>query len=65
MAYSKSNEKAAAAFVAAIKEIAQKPENLNNLESYLIYNFPVWLAREASTPEDLAAEMQEFAQMEF
>ena len=57
-------EKAAADFVAAIKEIAGKPENLNNLESYLSYHFPEWLRKYASTPDSIAAEMTEFASMD-
>lgn len=51
-------------FVAAIKKIANKPENLDNLESYLSYCFPEWLEKYANTPEKLAAEMAEFANME-
>ena len=57
-------EKAAADFVAAIKEIAGKPENLNNLESYLSYHFPEWLRKYANTPDGIAAEMKEFASMD-
>lgn len=57
-------EKVAADFVEAIKTIAGKPENLNNLESYLTYHFPEWLEKYANTPEGLAAEMKEFANMD-
>ena len=57
-------EKAAAVFVEAIKTISTKPANLDNLESYLSYHFPVWLKRWANTPEAIAAEMREFANME-
>ena len=56
--------KAAADFVNAIKTIANKPENLNNLEWYLSNHFSVWLEKFANTPEDIAAEMREFAEME-
>ena len=56
--------KAAADFVNAIKTIANKPENLDNLESYLSYHFSEWLEKYANTPEDMAAEMREFAEME-
>lgn len=56
--------KAAPDFVNAIKTIANKPENLDNLESYLSYHFAVWLEKYANTPEDMAAEMREFAEME-
>lgn len=56
--------KAAADFVGAIKLIATKPDNLDNLESYLSHHFPEWVSRWANSPEDLAAEMKEFARME-
>lgn len=56
--------KAAAVFVAAIKEIASKPDNLDNLESYLTQHFPEWLRRYANSPEDIAAELEQFARME-
>lgn len=56
--------KAAVDFVNAIKTIANKPENLDNLESYLWYYFAEWLEKYASTPEDMAAEMRKFAEME-
>lgn len=56
--------KAAADFIAAIKAIAGKPENLENLESYLTMHFSAWLTKYARTPDELAAEMKEFANME-
>ena len=56
--------KAAADFVGAIKLIATKPDNLDNLESYLSHHFPEWVSRWANSPEDLATEMKEFARME-
>ena len=56
--------KAAEDFVNAIKTIANKPENLDNLELYLSYHFSEWLEKYANTPEDMAAEMREFAEME-
>ena len=57
-------EKQAEEFCEAIRTLANKPENLNNLESYLTYNFDKWLTTWANTPENLAAEMKEFAEME-
>ena len=54
----------AAQFCNAIREIANKPENLQNLESYLEWHFDKWLEKYASTPDGMAAEMSEFAQME-
>lgn len=59
------NENAARVFIQAIKTIAEKPENLDNLESYLSYHFPVWLEKYANTPEGIAAEMKNFAEMNF
>ena len=55
---------AAAQFVAAIKTIAEKPENLDNLELYLSLHFGEWLKKYANTPEWMAAEMRDFAEME-
>ena len=57
-------EKQAAEFCEAIRTLANNTENLNNLESYLTYNFDKWLTTWANTPEDLAEEMKEFAEME-
>ena len=54
----------AAQFCDAIRELASKPENLQNLESYLEYHFETWMKKYASTPDDMAAEMSNFAQME-
>ena len=51
-------------FCNAIRELANKPENLQNLESYLSWHFDKWLEKFASTPDDMAAEMSNFAQME-
>ena len=57
-------EKQATQFCEAIRALANKPENLNNLESYLTYNFDKWLKTWANSPENIAAEMKEFAEME-
>lgn len=57
-------EKAAADFVEAIRTIASKPENLENLESYLAMHFPNWLKKFAYDPDNIAAEMKQFAEME-
>ena len=51
-------------FCDAIRELANKPENLQNLESYLEYHFEAWLEKYANTPDSMAAEMSEFARME-
>ena len=54
----------AAQFCDAIRELANKPENLQNLESYLEYHFEAWLEKYANTPDGMAAEMSSFAQMD-
>lgn len=51
-------------FVDAIREIAEKPENLDNLESYLAHHFDFWLEKMAHSPIDLAVEMHCFADMD-
>lgn len=56
--------KAAADFVEAIKRIAENPQSLENLQSYLARHFPEWLERYANTPEKIAAEMLSFANAE-
>ena len=56
-------ERVAAQFVEHIKIIAAKPENLDNLESYLSHHFSEWLQKYANTPETLVCEMREFANM--
>lgn len=57
-------EKQATQFCEAIRTLANKPENLNNLESYLTYNFDKWIKIWANSPENIAAEMKSFAEME-
>lgn len=57
--------KAAADFVAAIKTIASKTENLENLESYLSNHFAARLEKYANTPDLMACELKMFASMEF
>lgn len=59
----RTHETEAAIFTAAIKEIASKPDNLDNLESYLSMHFATWLEKFANTPESIAAEMKAFAEM--
>lgn len=57
----KDYSKVAGDFVAVIKELSRKPQNLDNLEAYLATHFAVWLEKHASTPEDLVEELQRFA----
>lgn len=60
----KNNLNLAINFCNAIKQLANKPENLDNLENYLSYHFSVWYENFANTPENLVAELQNFADME-
>ena len=60
----KCEKQAAADFVEAIKLIATKPDNLDNLESYLSRHFSEWISNWANSPASLAEEMKEFAEME-
>ena len=55
--------KEAAQFCEYVRTLASKPENLDNLESYLSAHFEEWLAKWANTPQDMATEMREFANM--
>ena len=57
-------EKQAAEFCEAIRTLANNTENLENLESYLSYHFEKWLKTWANSPENIAAEMKHFAEME-
>ena len=57
------NEKCASIFCDAIKMMAEKPENIDNMESYLAYHFTIWLEKYGNNPEDLAMEMKSFAEM--
>ena len=57
-------EKQAAEFCEAIRTLANNTENLENLESYLSRHFSEWISKWANSPENLAEEMKEFAEME-
>lgn len=54
----------AAQFVEAIRTIAAKPDNLDNLESYLSHHFSEWLQKWANTPENIVSELRNFAETE-
>lgn len=58
------HEYTAAAFIAAIKTIAAKPDNIDNFESYLSYHFAEWLEKYANTPEGITYELRAFAEMD-
>lgn len=53
----------AAQFIDAIVTLADKPQNLDNLESYLSHHFGEWLEKYANTPESITVELREFANM--
>ena len=57
-------EQTAKQFCEALRAIAEKPENLDNLESYLSYHFAEWMNKYANTPENITAELKSFADME-
>ena len=59
-----NREELATMFVESIKKIASKPENLNNLESYLSHHFDVWMEKFANNPKGLVSELKQFAEME-
>ena len=62
--YTPETMAAAADFTDAIKTIATKPDNLENLKSYLSIHFSEWLEKYANRQENIAAELQAFATME-
>ena len=57
-------EKQAAEFCEAVRTLASNAENVENLESYLSQHFSEWISKWANSPENIAAEMKEFAEME-
>ena len=59
-----NREELAEKFINAIKEIASKPDNLDNLECYLSHHFDVWMEKFANSPEGLTSEVKHFAEME-
>lgn len=60
----RKHEQTAKLFCEALRTIAGKPENLDNLESYLSYHFAEWMNKYANTPENITAELKSFADME-
>ena len=53
----------AARFCEYVRTLANKPDNLDNLQSYLSTHFGEWLTKWANTPQGMTAEMREFANM--
>ena len=58
------NKTLAKAFIATIQTIANKPEQLENMENYLTHHFDVWMEKYANSPEGLVSELQQFADVE-
>ena len=57
-------EQTAKEFCNALRAIAGKPDNLENLESYLSYHFAEWMNKYTNTPENITAELKSFADMD-
>ena len=60
----RKHEQTAKQFCEALRTIAEKPQNLENLEHYLSIHFSEWLNKFANTPEGITAELKQFAEME-
>lgn len=60
----RKHEQTAKLFCEALQTIAGKPENLENLETYLSIHFSKWLDKFANTPENITAELKQFAEMD-
>lgn len=58
------NEKLAKEFIEALRTLSEKPENIDNFESYLSRHFTVWYEKYANTPAGLISELKHFAEME-
>ena len=58
-----NNTECAKMFCNAIRRMANCPDAIDNLESYLSYHFDEWMKKWANCPTDLAAEMKEFSQI--
>ena len=60
----RKHEQTAKQFCEALRAIAGKPENLENLKSYLSYHFAEWMNKYANTPENITAELKSFADLD-
>ena len=57
------NEENAKILADAIRTFAEKPENIDNFESYLSNHFDTWMQKFAKDPDGLANEFRTFAEM--
>lgn len=48
----------------AIRRFNERPEALENFESYIGYHFDVWMKKWANTPEGIAHEFEYFSMMD-
>ena len=60
----RKHEQTAKQLCEALRTIAGKPENLDNLKSYLSNHFAEWMNKYANTPENITAELKSFADMD-
>lgn len=60
----RKHEQTAKLFCEALRTIAEKSENLENIESYLSNHFVEWMNKYANTPENITAELKNFADMD-
>lgn len=56
-------EQEAATICAAIKELAEHEEALENFESYLSAHFDAWMKKYANTPAGIADEFYQFSKI--
>ena len=56
-----NNAENAKRFCAAIRILANNPDAIQNLESYLSNHFDIWLKEYANTPENITSELWHFS----
>ena len=56
-------EQEAATICAAIKELAEQPEALENFKGYLSIHFDAWMKKYANTPAGIADEFEQFSKI--
>lgn len=56
-------EQEAATICAAIKELAEHEEALENFKGYLSIHFDAWLKKYANTPAGIADEFEQFSEI--
>lgn len=60
----KTYEQEARIFCNSVLKLAGNENNLQNLESYLSRHFEAWMIKFANSPENIAAELEDFSNME-